>query len=297
MNYLVDVWKLKCFVFQVLFDELKVFFGECCFIILVMCEYYGCDEFFYDFMLLDVVVFVYSIEEVVVFVKFCSQYDIFIIFYGVGILFEGYVLVLQGGVMVDLLQMNQVLVVNVEDLIVIVQVGVICKQLNQEIKDMGLFFFIDLGVDVLLGGMVLICVLGINVVCYGMMKENILMLIVVMVQGEIIKIGICVKKFLVGYDLICVYVGSEGIFGIIIEVIVWLYLQLEVILVVICFFFSVVDVVNIVIQIIQMGVLLVCVELFDENGVCVINVYDKLNLLVNLLLLFEFYGSDNGVKE
>lgn len=146
--------------------------------------------------------------------------------------------------------MNKVFVVNFEDLDVVVQSGVMCKQFNIELCVIGFMFIVDSGVDVMLGGMVVMCVFGMNIVCYGIMWENILVLEVVLVDGIIIEIGICVWKFLVGYDLIKLLIGLEGIFGIIIKLIVWFYGQLEVILVVICVFFFVDDVVNLVIFVI-----------------------------------------------
>ncbi|WP_044530922.1 FAD-binding oxidoreductase, partial [Herbaspirillum sp. B65] len=202
-----------------------------------------------------------------------------------------------GGVTVDLSQMNQVLAVNAEDLTATVQAGVTRKQLNQEIKDTGLFFPIDPGADASLGGMASTRASGTNAVRYGTMKENTLTLTVVTAQGEIIKTGTRAKKSSAGYDLTRVYVGSEGTLGIITEVTVRLYPQPEAISAAICSFPSVADAVNTVIQTIQMGVPLARVELLDENGVRAINAHDKLSLPVNPLLLFEFHGSDNGVKE
>jgi len=297
MNHLVDAQKLKRPVPQALLDELKALFGERCSTTLAMREHHGRDESSYDPMLPDAVVFAHSTEEVAAFVKLCSQYDTPIIHYGAGTSLEGHVLALQGGVTVDLSQMNQVLAVNAEDLTATVQAGVTRKQLNQEIKDTGLFFPIDPGADASLGGMASTRASGTNAVRYGTMKENTLTLTVVTAQGEIIKTGTRAKKSSAGYDLTRVYVGSEGTLGIITEVTVRLYPQPEAISAAICSFPTVADAVNTVIQTIQMGVPLARVELLDENGVRAINAHDKLSLPVNPLLLFEFHGSENSVKE
>nr|WP_198981657.1 FAD-linked oxidase C-terminal domain-containing protein [Herbaspirillum sp. ASV7] len=297
MNHLVDARKLKRPVPQALLDELQALFGDRFSTSLAMREHHGRDESSYDPMLPDAVVFAHSTEEVAAFVQACSRYDTPIIPYGTGTSLEGHVLALQGGVTVDLSQMNQVLAVNAEDLTATVQAGVTRKQLNLEIKDTGLFFPIDPGADASLGGMASTRASGTNAVRYGTMKENTLTLTVVTAEGKIIKTGTRAKKSSAGYDLTRVYVGSEGTLGIITEVTVRLYPQPEAISAAICSFPSVADAVNTVIQTIQMGVPLARVELLDENGVRAINAHDKLTLPVNPLLLFEFHGSDNGVKE
>ncbi|WDZ95347.1 FAD-linked oxidase C-terminal domain-containing protein [Herbaspirillum sp. WKF16] len=297
MNHIVDAQKLKKPVPQALLDELKSLFGDRLSTTMAMREHHGRDESSYDPMLPDAVVFAHTTEEVAAFVKLCSRHETPIIPYGAGTSLEGHVLALQGGITVDLSQMNRVLAVNAEDLTATAQAGVTRKQLNQEIKDSGLFFPIDPGADASLGGMASTRASGTNAVRYGTMKENTLTLTVVTADGNIIKTGTRAKKSSAGYDLTRVYVGSEGTLGIITEVTVRLYPQPEAISAAICSFPSVADAVNTVIQTIQVGVPLARVELLDENGVKALNAHDKLSLPVNPLLLFEFHGSDNGVKE
>jgi D-lactate dehydrogenase (cytochrome) len=132
---------------------------------------------------------------------------------------------------------------------------------------------------------------------YGTMRENVLALTVVTAAGEIIRTGTRAKKSSAGYDLTRLFVGSEGTLGIITEVTVKLYPQPEAISAAVCSFPSTADAVNTVIQTIQMGVPVARVEFLDENGVKAINAHDKLNLPEKPLLLFEFHGSENGVKE
>jgi D-lactate dehydrogenase (cytochrome) len=262
-----------------------------------MREHHGRDESSYDPMLPDAVVFAQTTEEVAQAVKLCSSHEVPVIAYGAGTSLEGHVLALQGGVTIDLSQMNRVVAIHAEDLTATVEAGVTRKQLNQEIKDTGLFFPIDPGADASLGGMVATRASGTNAVRYGTMRENTLALTVVTADGRIIKTGSRAKKSAAGYDLTRVFVGSEGTLGIVTEVTVRLYPQPEAISAAVCSFPSTADAVNAVIKTIQMGVPVARVEFLDENGVKAINAHDKLGLPEKPLLLFEFHGSDNSVKE
>jgi D-lactate dehydrogenase (cytochrome) len=259
--------------------------------------HHGRDESSYDPMPPDAVLFAHSTEEVAAAVSLCSSHQVPIIAYGAGTSLEGHVLALRGGVTIDLSQMNQVIAIHAEDLTATVQAGVTRKQLNAEIRDLGLFFPIDPGADATIGGMVATRASGTNAVRYGTMRENTLALTVVTAQGKIVKTGTRAKKSSAGYDLTRLFVGSEGTLGIITEISVKLYPQPEAISVAICSFPSTGDAVKAVIQTIQMGVPIARVEFLDENGVKAINAHDKLGLPENPLLLFEFQGSESGVQE
>lgn len=262
-----------------------------------MREHHGRDESSYAPMLPDAVVFAQTTEEVAEAVKLCSSHEVPIIPYGTGTSLEGHVLALCGGVTIDLSQMNQVLAIHAEDLTATVQAGVTRKQLNQEIRDTGLFFPIDPGADASLGGMAATRASGTNAVRYGTMRENTLGLTVVTAEGRVIKTGTRARKSSAGYDLTRIFVGSEGTLGIISEVTLRLYPQPEAVSAAVCSFSSTADAVNAVIRTIQMGVPVARVEFLDENGVRAINAHDKLNLPEKPLLLFEFHGSERGVKE
>src|SRR5690606_20076870 len=93
------------------------------------------------------VVFAESTQDVADAVRLCAAHDTPVIPFGVGTSLEGHLLAIEGGVSIDLGRMNRVLSVNAEDPTVTVQAGVTRKQLNEEIRDTGLFFPIDPGAD------------------------------------------------------------------------------------------------------------------------------------------------------
>ena len=297
MNHPAQLTELRRPLPDAFLASLRALFGDRFSTSQAMREHHGRDESSYDPMLPDAVVFAHSTEEVAAAVSLCNQYKVPLIPYGTGTSLEGHILALSGGLSIDLLQMNRVIAVHGQDLTVTVQPGVTRKQLNTEIKDTGLFFPIDPGADASIGGMAATRASGTNAVRYGTMRENVLGLTVVTAEGKIIKTGTRAKKSSAGYDLTRLFVGSEGTLGIITEVTLKLYPQPESISAAVCSFNDIASAVNTVIVTMQMGVPVARVEFLDENGVKAINKHDKLSLPEKPLLLFEFHGSEHGVKE
>jgi D-lactate dehydrogenase (cytochrome) len=283
---------------QALLDALKARFGERCSTALVVREQHGRDESAYTSVPPPAaVVFAESTADVADAVKLASDYSVPVIPFGVGSSLEGHLLAVQGGISIDVSRMNKILAVNPEDLTVTVQAGVTRKQLNDEIKNTGLFFPIDPGADASIGGMAATRASGTNAVRYGTMRENVLGLEVVTASGEVIRTGTRAKKSSAGYDLTRLMVGSEGTLGVMTEITLKLYPLPEAISAAICSFPSIEAAVHTVIQTIQMGVPIARVELLDKNTVRMVNQYAKLGLLEEPMLLMEFHGSPAGVKE
>lgn len=245
----------------------------------------------------DGVVFARSTQEVSDIVKVCATHHVPIIAYGTGTSLEGHVNAPIGGISIDVSQMDQVLEVNAGDLDCRVQPGVTREALNTYLRDQGLFFPIDPGANASLGGMAATRASGTNAVRYGTMKDNVLSVEAVMADGSVMRSASRARKSSAGYDLTRLMVGSEGTLGIITEITLRLQGIPEAISAARCSFPSVEAASKTVMAVIQYGLPVARIELLDTLVVRALNGYSKLDLPEGPMLLLEFHGSDEGVKE
>ena len=245
----------------------------------------------------DAVAFVRSSDDVQEIVRVCAAHRVPIIPFGTGTSLEGHVNAPLGGISVDFSQMNRILAVHAEDLDCVVEPGVTRKQLNETIRDTGLFFPIDPGADASIGGMASTRASGTNAVRYGTMRENVLALKVVTADGAIMTTSRRVKKTSAGYDITRLFVGSEGTLGLITEITLKLYGIPEAMSAGVCSFPSVKAACDVTIATIQMGLPVARIELLDALQVQASNHYSKLALPELPHLFLEFHGSAASVKE
>ena len=280
-----------------LIERLRAILGERVSTSSSVLEQHGRGESWHPAQEPDAVCFVQSTEEVANIVKLCAETATPVIAFGTGTSLEGQVQAVKGGICIDLSQMNQVLEVGNEDMDCRVQAGVTRRQLNQYLRDTGLFFPIDPGADTSIGGMAATRASGTNAVRYGTMRENVLGLTVVTANGEIIKTGTRARKSAAGYDLTRLFVGSEGTLGIITELSLRLYGLAEAISAAIVNFPDVRSAAEATIQTIQMGIPIARIEIVDSAYIKAINAYSKTDYPELDTLFLEFHGTRSGVAE
>ncbi|MGL4729785.1 MAG: FAD-binding oxidoreductase [Bosea sp. (in: a-proteobacteria)] len=245
----------------------------------------------------DAVVYAQNAEDVADAVKLCARHRVPVIPFGAGSSLEGHVNAPLGGVSIDTSMMKRIIAVNAEDLDVVVEPGVTRKELNEHLRDMGLFFPIDPGADASIGGMAATRASGTNAVRYGTMKDNVLALKVVTASGEIVTTSRRARKSSAGYDLTRLFVGSEGTLGVITEITLKLVGIPEAITAGVCPFPSVRAACDATIMTIQTGLPVARIELLDAMQVRACNTYSKLTLPETPMLFVEFHGTQASAAE
>lgn len=245
----------------------------------------------------DAVVFAESTEDVQHVVAVCAANRAPVIPYGTGTSLEGGVNAPAGGICVDLSRMNRILAVDADDMDAVVEAGTTREQLNSHLRDTGLFFPIDPGVNASLGGMASTRASGTNAVRYGTMRENVINATVVLADGRVIKTANRARKSSAGYDLTRLFVGAEGTLGIITELTVRLYGIPECTSAAMCRFPDIAAACRATIATMQMSIPVARIELLDTGCVAAINAYAKTAYPECPLLLLEFHGTEQDVRE
>ncbi len=169
----------------------------------------------------DLIVYPFNREQISAILKLANEARFPVIPRGAGTGFTGGTLPVEGGVVLVLTKMNRVLQIDPENLVAVVEPGVVTYHLQQEVEKIGLFYPPDPASlkSSTIGGNVAECAGGPRAVKYGVTKDYVLGLEVVLPTGEIITTGVQTVKSVVGYDLTKLLVGSEGTLGIITKII------------------------------------------------------------------------------
>ena len=259
---------------------------------------YARGEDTYEPVLSKAVVFPETNEEVSKILKLCNEHKVPVVPFGTGTSLEGHVVGNENGITISLEKMNKVLSVNASDFDCRVQANVTRKQLNEYLREDGVFFPIDPGADAALGGMSATSASGTMAVKYGTMRTVVSGLTVVLPTGDIVKLGTRTKKSSAGYNLTNLFIGSEGTLGIITEVHLRLSPIPESIMSAVCHFPDLESAVLTAQEVIQYGIPIARIEMLNKDQMEISIKYSKLeNAEPMPTLFFEFHGSESTNKE
>ena len=259
---------------------------------------YARGEDTYDPVLSQAVVFPQTNEEVSGILKLCNEHKVPVVPFGTGTSLEGNVVGNDKGITISLEKMNKILEVNASDFDCRVQANVTREQLNEYLREDGVFFPIDPGANAAIGGMASTSASGTMAVKYGTMKTVITGLTVVLPNGEIIKTGSRTKKTSAGYNLTNLFIGSEGTLGIITEIQLRLSPIPESMMSAICHFNTLEEAVQTAQETIQYGIPIARIEMLNKDQMDISINYSKLKDIRTLpTLFFEFHGTEISNKE
>ncbi|WP_251551634.1 FAD-binding oxidoreductase [Neobacillus muris] len=263
---------------------------------LTILEQHGKDESYHRPHLPDVVVFPANTEEVSRILKYANEHEVPIIPFGLGSSVEGQVIPYQGGISIDFQLMNKILEVRPSDFLVRVQPGVSRTQLNKELKKYGLFFSVDPGADATLGGMTATNASGTTSVKYGVMRDQVRDLEVVLADGRIIHTGNLSAKSSSGYHLTGLFVGSEGTLGVFTEMTLRVYGIPESIVSGRAVFPTMEAAVTTVNDFLSAGIPVARVEFVDAHSISQFNLYNQTEYPEQPTLFIEFHGNEEGLQ-
>lgn len=257
------------------------------------------DEFYHESHCPDVVVWPENSLEISEILKEANRRKIPVTPWGGGTSAMGNPVPVQGGIVLDMRRMSNILEMREKALQVRVQAGLEREKLNEHVANYGLFFAPDPSAKTAqIGGMIANNAGGARALRYGTTKDQVLQLELVLADGRIIRVGSQAVKSSSGYELVRLFTGSEGTLGVITEATLRLEGLPHVIRTGTVIFPSVDEASDAVSLIIQSGLRPAALELLDTEVLKLINRHTDYELEESPMLLVEFHGSsDAGLDE
>ncbi|MCP3101337.1 FAD-binding protein [Myxococcus sp. K15C18031901] len=214
----------------------------------------------------DVVVFPRDTAQVSAVFKACVEQGVPFTPCGARTGKSGGSLPLRGGVAVSLERMNRIRSISVEDLTAVVEPGVITGDLMRAVEAVGLFYPPDPNSweSCTLGGNVAENAGGPRALKYGVTRDYVIGLEWVLPDGEVVRVGRRTIKGVAGYDLVGLFVGSEGTLGVATEITLQLIPLPRKVMTALVVFPSVLDAARGVSAVLAGGILPRCLELIDD---------------------------------
>lgn len=247
----------------------------------------------------DIVVLPASADQVVEIVKLCHRERLYFLPRGAGTGLSGGALAIQGGIIIGLNRLTRILDVDIPNQRAILEAGVVNVWLAQKISGDGYYYAPDPASQTActIGGNVAENAGGVHTPKYGVTTNHVLGLDVVLPDGEIVEIG---GKVLdpPGYDLVGVFVGSEGTFGIATKVTVRVLHKPEAVKTLMGIFHNIEDASNAVSGIVARGIIPACLEMMDNLSIQAVEKWAKAGYPMDAgaVLLVELDGPKAEVE-
>lgn len=233
-------------------------------------------------------------EEVAEILKLANTEDFPVIARGAGSGFTGGSVPIRGGLVLSTERMNRIIEIDKENHVATVEPGVVCGDLQAEVESVGLFYPPDptsLNFSTI-GGNIAECAGGPRAVKYGVTRDYLLGLEVVLPTGEIVKTGVKTVKGVVGYDLTRLICGSEGTLGVVTKAHLKLIAKPEKTLTMLAAMPTLKDASSAVSSIMASGVVPSTLELIDKVCIGAVNDHSDITLPeADALLFIEVDGS------
>ena len=240
------------------------------------------------------VAFPASADEISKLLKLANIESFPVIARGAGSGFTGGSVPVRGGLVLSTERMNRIIDIDKENHVATVEPGVVCGDLQGEVEALGLFYPPDptsLNFSTI-GGNIAECAGGPRAVKYGVTRDYLLGLEVVLPTGEIITTGVKTAKGVVGYDLTRLICGSEGTLAVVTKAYLRLIAKPEVTLTMLAAMGTLKEASSAVSSIMNSGVVPSTLELIDK--VCIDAVNDHSNITLpeaSALLFIEVDGA------
>ncbi|MCR4293802.1 MAG: FAD-binding protein, partial [Candidatus Kuenenia sp.] len=250
----------------------------------------------------DIVVRPQTTQHVVEAVRLANEHEIPVYPRGAGSGLTGGAVPVFGGMVLDFAQMNRILEIVPEDLVATVEPGVVTQTLQTEAAKYNLFYPPDPASAAFstIGGNVAECAGGITGLKYGVTRDYILALEVVLADGSVINTGRKTLKSVTGYDLTRLLVGSEGTLGIFTRITVKLIPLPEKIETLLVFFPTPKDAVESANTIISHNILPRALEFIDKSSIdCIKGYRQEIELPedANAILIIDIDGEEKSVQK
>lgn len=239
-------------------------------------------------------------EEISNIMKYCNDNNIPVYPRGSGTNLSGGTVPLAGGIVLSMLRLDQILDIDRENLVAVLQPGVVVQSLNDAIKDDGLIYPPDPGTvtTATIAGTVAECAGGLRGLKYGVTKDYVMGLEVVLADGQILRVGGKTVKNVTGYDLTKLFTGSEGTLGVITEVTVKLIPAPDYHLSLMAIFDNLDNAARTISEIIKNKVIPATLEIMDNTTIRTVENFSRAGLPVKAeaVLLIEVDGIEDVVK-